>query len=273
MLSYGFANTFSKPLSQKLGPSRTLFLRGLVICTILAIVSIPTLHYLSHWPVALLAILLGVAGYVPVLAFTHSIKASPLGVVAPIAGTSPLVTLMLSVPLLHVSLHRVQWAALLVVILANILVSLDLRNWRQSRLLHKSSGIPFALLASLGWGIFYFGLVPIAKTLGPWLSALLVEIGVTTAAGVHNKIKGQHLHIRDALQAPVIINSVLICSGTLAFTLGVKYFNVGIVAALSNSTALIATILGVYLFKEKLHNKEKIAAILMVAAIAVVSLK
>jgi drug/metabolite transporter (DMT)-like permease len=44
------------------------------------------------------------------------------------------------------------------------------------------------------------------------------------------------------------------------------------VAAFSNSTSLIATLLGAYLFKESPHNKEKLAAAVMMIGVAALSI-
>jgi drug/metabolite transporter (DMT)-like permease len=272
MFAYAFANAFSKPLSQKLGAPQTLFLRGFMIIIILGIASIPTYHYLSHWQVALEALALGIVGYLPVLTFTHGIKESPLGIVAPIAGASPLITVILSFLFLGVLLKPGQWAAIVLIIATNVFVSVDIRNWRQSNFLRSSSGIPFALAAAIGWGLFYFLLVPVTRVINPWLAALLVEIGVTIAAGLHIKFSSQKVSLKSSLEPRVIANGVFICLGTIGFTVGVKYFNVGIVESLSNSTALIASILGVYLFHERLRIKDRVAAAVMIASVAALTL-
>lgn len=272
MISYGFANAFSKPLSKELGAPQTLFLRGFSIVVILLIAAIPTFHQTSNWPMVIGGVCLGIVGYLPVLAFTHAIKESPLGIIAPIAGASPVFTLLLSFLFLGVILHPAQWTAVILIVAANIAVSVDIRNWRNSDFLKISSGIPFALAAALGWGLFFFLLVPVSKELGPWLAALCVEIGVTIAAGVHTKFLGKKVHLRTSLRKDVVLNGFLICLGTVAFTIGVRYFNVGIVAALSNSTALIATLIGVYMFHEKLKSKDRIAAAVIIVCIAVLPL-
>ena len=272
MVSFGLANAYSKPLSQKLGPAQMLFLREFAILPVLLAVSIPSFHYLQHWQVAVAAVLLGVAGYLPVLAFTHAVKESPLGIVAPIAGTSPLVLVLLSVLFLNTTISQLQWLAVALVILANIIVSVDPKNWRQSRLLQKSSGIPFALFAALGWGLFFVFLVPVSRTLGPWLAALLPECGVALAAGLHVFLSKQPIHLADGFKPLVLVNGLCICGGVLGFTIGVRYFNAAIVGVLGNSTALISTLLGMYLFKESLHLKERIAAVVMILGIAAISL-
>jgi drug/metabolite transporter (DMT)-like permease len=272
MFAYGLANVFSKPLSQKLGAPQTLFLRSFTILLILIIASIPTYHYLSHWQMAVAAIGLGMGGYLPVLAYTQSIKESPLGIIAPIAGSSPLVTVVLSCIFLNVALNSGQWIAVVLIMIANVTVSIDFKNWRQSRFLRMSSGIPLAVAAAIGWGLFYFFLVPVTRTMSPWLAALLVEVGVMLASGLHIRYSAQTVSLKQALQPTVIINGIFICLGTVAFTVGVRYYNVGVVAALANSTALIATILGVYLFHEKLRTRDRLAAAVMIASVAALSL-
>ena len=271
MVTYGFANAFAKPLSQKFGAAELLFLRGIVTSAVLAAASIASYHYLQNWLAVIATLFLGVAGYIPVLAFMHGIKNSRLGIVVPIAGTAPLITVFLAFLFLNVQINLVQWIAIGLVIFANIAVSFDFKNWRQSSAFQLSSGIPFALIAALGWGLFYFFLVPSTKTLGPWLSALLVEVGVTLAAGFHVWLRSKKISLRDIFHRSIVGNGILTCLGTVAFTIGVRYYNLGIVAALANSTALISTLLGALLFKERLHIKEKIAVAIMILGIAIIS--
>ncbi len=272
MLAYGFANAFSKPLAQKLGAPQTLFLRGLTLVSLLAVAAIPSYHNLSHWQIALAAILLGMAGYLPVLAFTHGIKESPLGIMAPISGTSPLITVLLSWLFLSLHLSSLQWLAITIVVGANIAISVNPRNWRNSSLLRRSTGVPYALMAAVGWGLFFFLFVPLSRSLGPWLATLLAEIGVTLAAGLHARSSGRTPKLSSAFQPAVIGNGLLVGTGTLAFAIGASQFNVAIVATLSNSTALISSLLGVWLFREQLGAKEKIAGAVMIGGVAALSL-
>jgi drug/metabolite transporter (DMT)-like permease len=271
MLSYGIANAWSKPLSQKHGPERLLFLRGLGVSLLLAACAVRGTRLESLWAAAG-AIMLGIAGYVPVLAYTHAVRNSRIGIVAPVAGTAPLITVVLAWLLIGAPLSGAQWLAIVVVVLANIAASVDFRNWRESTALQLSSGIPLALVAALGWGLFYFFLIPATRALGPWLSACLAEIGVNIAAGVHVWSRERTLPLKGAADPWVLLNAVLLCVGTVAFTIGVDQFNVGIVAALANSTALVATLIGWLAFKESLTLKEKVAAVAMIAGVAIMPL-
>ncbi len=272
MVTYGMALALSKPIAERYGTAQMAFLRGITIVVALTAAALPHITSSLQWHQALLALALGIAGYLPVLAFTHGLRRSPVGIMAPIAGTSSLVTILLAFIFLQVSLQPLQWLAIALVIGANIALSVDVKNWRQSRLLHAASGIPYAALAALGWGLFLFLLVPLSKSLGPWLAALLVELGVTLAAGLHIALRKQSVLFADALRPAVVVNGLLLAAGTVAYTVGVTYFNIPIVAALSNATALVATICGIVLFHEKLHAKERIASVVMIAGIAALPL-
>jgi drug/metabolite transporter (DMT)-like permease len=272
MVTYGFSNAYSKPLAQKYGPAPVLFLRGLTVSATLIIASGWNYGSLHDLTAGAATILLGVAGYIPVLAFTHAIKNSRLGIVAPIAGTAPLVTVLLAFLFLGVQISFVQWFAICLVIFANVAVSFNFKNWRDSNALQISSGVPFAIVAASGWGLFYFFLVPSTQALGPFLSACLAEIGVTFAAGLHVWFGAKSCSIKDALEPAMAVNGLLICMGTVAFTVGVTYFNIGIVGTLSNSVAIVTTLIGAFAFGERLHVKEKIAAATMIFGIAMISI-
>ena len=272
MVTYGLSNVYSQPLAKKLGPAQMLFLRGIAISLILAIGAAVNYSKFTNYTEILITLGLGIAGYLPVLAFTHGLKISRIGIVAPIAGTSPFITVLLSSMILRTNIHPLQWVAVVVVIGANIVMSVDLKNWRNSNALQLSSGIPYALMATIGWGCFYFFLVYSTTWLGSWLSAFLVEAGVTIAAGAHLLLTAKRVPYGKIISRSIISNSIFICLGTVAFTVGVRYFNVGIVAALSNSTAIVSAIIATYLFHEHLTRKEKLAASVMIVGIVVLTL-
>ncbi|MDB5175230.1 MAG: putative rane protein [Candidatus Saccharibacteria bacterium] len=271
MVAYALANVYSKPLSQRLGAPQTLFLRGITIAVLLAIPSMANASKLGDAKVVLATIALGIVGYLPVLAFTHAIRESRIGIVAPIAGTSPLVTVLLSFIFLGVLLSGGQWVALVVIVLANIVVSIDFKNLRNSDVISKASGIPYALIAALGWGVFFFALVYAARALSAWQAAWLCEVGVTIAAGAHLFITKQKILFKEASNKLVMFNGALISVGTVAYTIGAKNYNVGIVAALSNSTALLALILGFLLYKERFSRREVAALLTMVVGVVILT--
>lgn len=272
MTGYGLANVYALPLAKRFGPARFLLLRGVVVCAMLLLVSIPSLHLLAHWQATLVALAIGIFGYLPPLAFTHGIKASRVSIVAPIAGTAPLLTVVLSALILHTHLARVQWLGIAVIMLANIAVSMNFRSFRDSNILKLASGVPYALAAAVGWGLVYFLLVYPTRTLGPWVSALLLEFGLVLAAMVHLAFRHEPLGLSKAASKPLAANALMIALGTLGFTIGVKYFNVGLVAALANSTAVVSIIAATIVHGERLTRSEKILAAVMILGVILISI-
>jgi drug/metabolite transporter (DMT)-like permease len=272
MMGYATANVFSQPLARKWGTQQLLFLRGFGVCLILAVASLGSLEFFLNIRYVALAVGLGVVGYLPLLAFTHGLKVSKVGIVAPIAGASPFVTVLLAFLILHNPLSAVQWVAIVVLLAANIIVSVNFKSLRHSNIVQLKSGVPYAFVAMVGWGLFFFALIYPTKVIGPWATAFLVELGVTIAAGVHIVVTKQKVQLTQAASPKILANGLAIVIGTAAFTVGVSRYNASILSALSNSTALPASLLAVYFFKERLTTLEKLAAGAMVIAVLLISL-
>ena len=64
---------------------------------------------------------------------------------------------------------------------------------------------------------------------------------------------------------------VLLAVGTAAFTVGARYGNPGIVATLSNSNALVATVLGTVLYRERLTRREQACAAVLLLGVALIT--
>lgn len=272
MLGFGFSNAFSKPLAKKYGPANVIFLRGIIISLILLVPALFHLDKLSgHLDFALFAVLLGIAGYLPVLAFTHGIKISRLGIVAPIASTAPLFAVILAQIFLNSPINTGQWLAIFLIIFANVYISFDVRNWRESNMLKLSSGIPYAMVAAVGWGLWSFLIFYPTRSIGPYLAAFFAEFGVTIAAGFHVFQKSKAVDWGGLKDRSMIANGTLVCLGSLALTVGVSRANVAIVVTLSNSPAIISTLLGTYRFHEHLNLKEKLAGSLIILGVIILS--
>lgn len=272
MLAYSLANVYSQPLVRKLGSAQVLYLRGLIVCVALAVPAALNYQHFDNLPQICLALVLGIAGYVPVLAFMHGLRVSRVGIVAPIAATSALVTVILAAIIFHVSLDGVQWLAIVMVVAANVAISVDPHDLRNSNVMQLESGVLYALIAAAGWGIFYLVLIYPTRELGPWVSAFLVEVGVTAAAGLHLLSTKQKVTHGSLLTWTVTGSGLGVAVATAAYTIGVYSYNVGIVAVLSNSTALASAVLAAYILKERLSRFEKVVAAFMIIGVILVSI-
>ena len=272
MLGFAFANVTSQPLARKFGSTQVILLRTATTAAVLFMLSIPSLHNLKDVNYVIFTFLLGVVGYIPVLAFTHGVKISRVSIVSPIAGTSPLITVLLAFIILNTPLKSLTWFAIILIVLANVAASINPKSLKDSNILKLASGVPFGLIAAMGWGTFFFALVYSTRALGPWLAIFLAELGVATTAGIHLLLSKQKVEFKQALNPKIIGNGLAIVIGGVAFAVGVSHYNVGIVAALSNSVALPSILLAAYLFKERLNLFEKLTSAIMILGVVILSL-
>ncbi len=272
MVCYGLANAFSQSLAKRLGPAQFLFLRGLTIVAMLAVVCIPTYAHSHNWPEVLFAFGIGFTGYLPPLAFMHGLRVSKIGIVAPIANAAPLITVLLSFFILNVPVHGVQWLAIALIVTANAATAINFRDFRQSNLVKLESGVPYGMIAALLWGAGAFLMIYPNRAIGPWQTALFAELGVTVAACIHVLMRRERIQWRETTNWRLIRNGVLIALGTLAFGIGVSHFNIGIVASLSNANAVVSALAAVAFYHEVLTRREKITAAILAIGIISISI-
>jgi drug/metabolite transporter (DMT)-like permease len=271
MVAFGAGDAQSKLLGQRLGVRRMLFTTRLIMSLLLAAATIPNLPALANWRADLAALAIGLLGYIPVLAFMHGIRAGRVGLITPIAGSSPLITVLLSALFLHIPIHPGQWLAIVAIVAANALISLNFNNAEDSSLSHFRSGVTLALIAAILWGLVYFLIIFPTRVIGPAASALWIEVGVALASGAHLFIGREKPMLREVLNPHVWTNALIMTTGALAYTVGVAFFNIGIVAVLSNSSAIAAILVAAWFFRERLSRKEKILAGALVAGVALLS--
>lgn len=267
MLAYAYSNVQVKPLRQTYSSAQVICLRNIWAVAFLAVCAIPTITDLRQIWWSFGTLLLGISGYVPLYAFMRAVKDTPIGIVSPIGGSSPLIAVLLSVLFLHTSLSAWQWMAAVIIVLANVAMSVDVQSWKRYVSHPHAEGIAWSLLAAAGWGVFFFLLVPFTEKLGAWNAALLVEVGVLFTAGMHMRISRSLPSLRDLKRPIFIMNGILVAAGTVLFSIGVQSYSIPIVQVLSNSTAFAASFFGFLLFRERLGKRERISGIVMTLAV------
>ncbi|VVB57375.1 EamA-like transporter family protein [uncultured archaeon] len=252
MLGYGLANALYQPLVRQIEIFKTVFFRNLVICAIL----LGVLFFRPPAPFSasllLIASMVSVLSYIPLLAYCKAVKAGQVGVVAPVSSSSVLFTVLFSILFFGESFSGGQLFALLLIILGVLALSFDLKHWRASGP-SMMAGVAPALVAGVLWGAVFFLLKIPVSLFGPILSALMLEGGVLAASALHWGWTKAPLSLPPKKLLPsLLFIGLLGALGTLAFNFGVEIAPVSIVAALSFSSPLVAAIYAKFAYKEKL---------------------
>ena len=273
MLGYGISNSMSQVPIKAIGSKRTIFFRN---ATASAFLGLATLFFLSETTISAeyVLIALGIAflGYLPQLAYFRALKAGKVGVVSPIASSSVVFTVLFSLIFFNEVLGAWQVAAIASIVLGVIFISANPKDWKNTNLLNLSSGVPYALVAGVLWGLVYFLLKIPVSALGPMLSGFLLEFGGMVFSGINLKLSKVSFGIPDGgiLQKMIIIG-LLGGMGTMFFNLGIQGSDVSIVAAITFSWPMLAAIYAKYAYKEEMGLLQWAAAVLILAGIIVLS--
>ncbi len=269
MLGYGISNSMTQVPVKAIGSKKTIFYRN---ATASLFLGLATLFFLSQTAISVeyVLIALGIAflGYLPQLAYFRALKAGKVGVVSPISSSSVVFTVLFSMVFFNEALGAVQLAAIASIVLGIFLITANPRDWRNTDLLKTSSGVPYALVAGVLWGLVYFLLKIPVLVIGPILSGFLLEFGGMVLSGINLRVSKVPFGIPDAeIMKKLLIIGILGGMGTLFFNLGVQGSDVSIVAAVTFSWPMLAAIYAKYVYKEEMSLLQWAAAALILAGI------
>jgi drug/metabolite transporter (DMT)-like permease len=273
MLGYGLASAISKVPVQKIGGRKTIFFGNILVSLILLAVLLfflPEINLsINH---ILIALGIGIIGYVPIASFYEAIKLGKVSVVAPISKSSVIFTVLLSFIFFKENLRSMQIISIFFIIIGIFLISVNFKDLKNSHLFKISSGILFALIASILWGLVFFLLKFPVSVLGPILTAFLIEIGVMVSSLAHLKFTKVNINLPDRkTMIYIFFLGVFVATGMLFYNLGISKADVSIVAALTFSSPLVAVIYGKFAYNEKFSLLQYIAILSMLSGIVMVS--
>ena len=274
MLGYGISNAMVKVVVQKIGPVRTTFFRNTLVSVILFVVM---LFYISQtdfnlWFIVI-AISISFLGYIPLITFYKALNVGKVGVIAPIANSSFIITVILSVVFFSEKLQSLQIAAIVFVLIGIILISIDFKELKNSGVKKLAAGVPLAMLTCILWGLVFFLLKIPVNVIGPVLTSLILEVGIMIWSGLHLGVKKERLRMPDK-KTLLMVSGVAIFTalGTLCYNLGIEIASVSIVVALGFSSPLVATIYGRLVYKEKLGMIQYLGILVVLFGVVAISI-
>ncbi|MFA7708275.1 MAG: EamA family transporter, partial [Candidatus Pacearchaeota archaeon] len=272
-LGFGIGNAISQIPVRKIGNKKTIFYKNMFMSIILIFILFFTKEVNFSLTYILIAIGIGILGYVPIITFYQSLKIGKVGIVSPIASSSIIFTIFFSVIFFKESLTNIQFFCLFLIILGIIVISINFRDFKKSSLLNMSSGIIFALITAVLWGlVFFLTKIPVL-ILGPILTAVITEFMIFLSSSINIKLSKENFSIKEkGLIKYLLIIAIFTVAGTLFFNLGINIANVSIVAAIAFSNPLVSTIYGRIVYKEKLTLSQYIGIIFIIMGIIFISL-
>jgi len=161
-----------------------------------------------------------------------------------------------------------------VIIMGTILISVSFRDFKNSHLFQKSSGIYYAIIAALGWGLYFFLIrIPVMQ-MGAVLTSYLEETMMLIIVSLILIFKKEKFILpKWQPLKPVIIIGFLSAAGVLAYYQGIKIYSLSIMTAFSAAGPLIVCLYGGLVYKERLQLKQYISIVMIVSGIIVLALQ
>lgn len=267
LLGYGLDGSLAQEAVKKLGSTRTIFWRGLLLSLVLGIAAF-LYQGQTDTQSLIVGLLIAVLGYLPILAFYRALHTGKLGIIFPLSNSSALISVVLAAIFLGERFQAVAYLAMGLVIMGNIGLVLDINGLRKRKFI-VNTGSLYALLACIGWGTVFFLYKFPTDALGPAMSAFLIEFGVWLAAGIHlvlSNTKPMNRQLKS--QLPRLIGMVISTAiGVSLFTLALRKGPVSVVNSLVLASGSIGVLYGRIVKKEKLTLGQYAAAAMVITGI------
>ena len=271
----GLSNSITKIPAKTLGPNKLMFWRGILMTLILGSVVLITGEFVNFsFKYFLITIAISIIGYIPLYFFLKGMGVGKVGIISPVSSIYTIFTTFLAVTVYKEKLPPLEIGAIAVIIMGTILISVSFRDFKNSHLFQKSSGIYYAIIAALGWGLYFFLIrIPVMQ-MGAVLTSYLEETMMLIIVSLILIFKKEKFILpKWQPLKPVIIIGFLSAAGVLAYYQGIKIYSLSIMTAFSAAGPLIVCLYGGLVYKERLQLKQYISIVMIVSGIIVLALQ
>lgn len=272
MMGYGIMNGLSKQVLVALGIEKTIFWRSLLtifIIGMLLLVFRNTLTWdrrrIGRW------LLLGILWYIPYLSFMVGLHKGEVGLIAPVANSSLLTTTLFALLILH-EIPSVQWWwGIVLILIWLVLLTMNFQAWRHSKLLSKESGVPYAIIANIGWWLVFVLFKQPSMILWAIMMTFLITIANTVCSAwvmYIQKISWRPPSLK--FLGLLFLIGLLTSTATLTYNMGIIYADVYLVAALSSASPLIAFVYGYFVYRERLSQQQMMGILVILGGMLLI---
>lgn len=267
-LGFGLESGIAKKYTRLIDPAKVVVFRQFVIVSLLLIVLtfFKSINFNVFY--ILIGLALGLVGYFGLYMFFKAASVGEIGIVTPITGGRVVISTLVGLVVFSETINVMQGLAVLTIFIGLIAISIDPKKVNKLLLLDKNSGVLYAILTAIIWGlVFPFIRIP-AIVLGGILTTLAVEFGALISSYITLKKSKLNLLLNNKSEKAgitgVILMGILGTIAGVAQTLSYATGNIGIVTSIIASSPLITALYGKLVYKERLTVLQYMAILLIV---------
>jgi len=275
MISFGISNALSKEIAEKFGVIAGIVFLNIFVVPLLAlgmfVLRAPFFFDLQYLGIG---ILIAFAGYLGFVCFMLALKNGRVGVVIPVASAQIIVASIFGSIFLGDELDTLKIATVSTVFIGVVLASVNFRDLRNSDLFSLKSGIPYALLTALIWGIALPLMKFPSEHLGSLFYGLVIEVVVLGSALLQSLGSHGLWGLRELYKKPgrrtmfiVVAATVFTALGTVFTNLAYQTGEISIVSAIRSSSSIVSLLVGAIIYREVLSKQQYLGALIVSAGI------
>ncbi len=255
MLSWGVADFIQSIAVRRIGSAKTLVIRNiftLVIALTTAVVleSKNILIFdIQAFGIVALSSVFYVWGY---FAYLRGYEVGNITLVAPIASSFAIVTVLLSVIFTHETLSFVEGGCIIMIVGGLFLTAAKLNQFRH---LHSQRGLKESLIALLTFGIAFFVLGFISKNVNAgtvFVYSALTQSILFIAIGSARKGVPVLADLTRSLVIVFLAHAVIVNLGWLAYIIGSGVSDISIVAPIASVFSGVIVVLAIVIYRERI---------------------
>ena len=273
-IGYGLSSATAKIPVKEFGNIPTIFFRNILATLIIFIIMLATtLGYTFNMDAAVFTLLLSIIGYLGLIFLYKALHSAKVGVILPILSSTSIFTIVFSFIFFQEVLPAKKLLQIFLIISGVMLFSVQFKDFRNSQIFKKQSGIVYALATCILWGLMFAFIRTPVKLFGPIYTSFFMEAGVLVLSFFTLLITRADIKIpKKPLRLHIGLVAIFSVMGTVFFNVAAKYISVSIVSAVSATRSLVAALFAKKVLKEEFASKQIIAIILSVVGLIILAL-
>ncbi|MBI2129340.1 DMT family transporter [Candidatus Woesearchaeota archaeon] len=273
MIGWGAADFFAAKAVRKTGVLKT-FLWSQIIGVILFFIIFSLFFKLPLLSFSAIGIILtaGFLGVISWLAFYKGMQTGKVSIVSPIAACWAVVTVILSLIFLNENLTALKAIGVSLAILGAILASFRLRDLLKLRLKNIAAGMEYAIIALLGWGVYFVLIGFLADKLSWFLPIFLIKTATVFYLLIYSGAAKKNISFPKNAALFVLLIGILEFIAFLSYGIGISYEYTAVVAPIGAAFPMVTVILARIFFKETLELNQKIGIVSVLIGLVLLSI-
>lgn len=217
----------------------------------------------------LLIVILGILITISLLLYFYALRVGQLAIVGTIIETNIIITVILSVFLLHESFYLLKFIAITAILIGVILLGLHLDDFKKSKKVKFTAGVFPTLVAASITGVYFFFVGISSRSNGWFTTALGIRIVVPLVIAALFTFRGKDVLalFKRVDWKWIIPAAVFDVAAFSVFNYALTKYEISYVSVINAAAPVVSTILAIIFLKEKLTIFQIMGFLLVIGGI------